>query len=210
MLIVEVHILGELTWYVYNKHVLLLGSQLINTPVMSLQSGTALGTITAAIIDPRKLQVAAYYVSGPRITETSIVHTSDIREYGPLGFIVDSADSVMALDEDLVRLQEIISFNFSLLSKPVVDDTKKKLGKVIDYTLESGTYSIQKLHVSQSLVKNFSNTNLIIHRSQIIEITNSKILVRSATIPKQAGLAQALNPFRQNPQPAGGEGFDLN
>lgn len=183
----------------YNTNVLLLGSQLTNTPVMSLQSGSALGAVGEPIIDPRKLQVVAYYVLGPRISETSIVHTSDIREYGPLGFIVDGADSVMALDEDLVRLQEVIKFKFSLLGKSVVDDTKKKLGKVADYALESDSYNIQKIHVNQSVIKNFSNANLIIHRSQIIEVTDSTILVRSATIPDQVGLAQAINPFRKTP-----------
>ena len=178
---------------------LLLGSQLTNTPVMSLQSGSALGMISTPVIDPRKLQIIAYYITGPRISEPSVVHTSDIREYGPLGFIVDSADSIMTLDEDLVRLQEVINFNFTLLGKTVIDDTKKKLGKVADYALEGESYLVQKLHVNQSVIKNFSNANLIIHRSQIIEVTDNSVLVRSTTIPQQVGLAQALNPFRKSP-----------
>lgn len=165
---------------------------------MSLQSGTQLGTIGEPIIDPRKLKVVAYYVLGPRISGVSVVHAADIREYGPLGFIVDSADDIMEVDEDLVRLQEVISFNFTLTNKPVIDDTKKKLGKVVDYTLESESFLVQKLHVSQSLVKNITSSNLLIHRTQIIEVTDSNILVRSATIPKQVGLAQALNPFKKD------------
>lgn len=189
---------------------LLLNSQLANSAVLSLQSGTTLGAISGPIIDPRKLQIVAYYVTGPRVTEPSVVYTSDIREYGPLGFIVDGADSIMTLDEDLVRLQEVISFNFTLLGKTVIDDTKKKLGKIIDYTLENESYMIQKIHVNQSVIKNFSNAHLIIHRSQIIEVTDHAVLVRSATIPKQVGLAQTLNPFRQNQQRTVGEGFDQN
>lgn len=102
----------------------------------------------------------------------------------------------MTLDEDLVRLQEIINFNFSLLEKPVIDDQKKKLGKVTDYTFEFDSFSIQKIHVSQSVLKNFSNSNLIIHRSQIIELTDKEVIVRSATIPVSTGITQVLNPFR--------------
>lgn len=178
---------------------LLLSTQINGAPVMSLQSGTKLGVIGDPIIDPRKLQVVAYYVLGPRVSAPSVVHIDDIREYGPLGFIVDSADEVMQLDDDLVRLQEVIKFNYTLINKPVIDDLKKKLGKVSDYTLESESFLVQKLHVTQSVVKNFNSTDLIIHRSQIIEVTDSNILVRSATIPKQMGLAQALNPFRKSP-----------
>lgn len=177
---------------------LLLNAQLENTPVMSLQSGSSLGTVGQPIIDPRKLFIIAYYVTGPRIQTTSILHTSDIRELGPLGFIVDNADTVMSLDKDLIRLQEVITFNFSLIGKTVVDDNKKKLGKVTEYTLESEGFTIQKIHVSQSMMKNLTNSNLIIHRSQIIEINDQTIVVRSASIPETAGLAQVLNPFRKS------------
>lgn len=180
-------------------HMLLLNKQVTNLPIMSLQSGGQLGVATETIIDPRKLQIVAFYVDGPRIHKKSILHSVDIREIGPLGFIVDSADNIMELDENLVRLQEIIDFKFTLLGKLVVDDQKKKLGKVAEYSVENGGLYIQKLHVSQSVVKNLTSTNLIIHRSQIVEITDEKIIVRSATIPQAAGLVQALNPFRKSP-----------
>ena len=165
---------------------------------MSLQTGSQLGTVTEPIIDPRKLQVAAYYVVGPRIQETSVLHTSDIREVGPLGFIVDDTTSIMTLDDDLVRLNEIIDFRFKLLGKQVVDDQKKRLGKVVEYALESGGFMVQKIHVGQSMIKNITSSNLIIHRSQIVEVSDSEIIVRSATVPNQVGLAQALNPFRKS------------
>ena len=178
---------------------LLLNTQLANTPVMSLQSGTSLGAVSEPIIDPRKLQIVALRVTGPRILEPSVLHTSDIRELGPLGFIVDGADSIMTLDEDLVRLQEVIGLNFSLIGKMVIDDTKKRLGKVVEYTLESEGFTVQKIHVGQSLLKNISNSNLIIHRTQIIEITDKEIIVKSATVQDQVGLGQVLNPFRKSP-----------
>lgn len=167
---------------------------------MSLQSGGSLGLAGAPIIDPRKLQIVAYYVDGPRIHEKSVLHTADIREVGPLGFIVDSSDSIMTLDEDLVRLQEVIGFNFDLIGKIVIDDHKKKLGKIAEYSLESDGFFIQRLHVSQSVMKSLSSSHLIIHRSQIVEVNDRQIIVRSATIPERTGLTQALNPFRKDRQ----------
>ena len=176
---------------------LLLNTQLENVPVMSLQTGSSLGVAATPIIDPRKLQIAAYYVTGPRIQATSIVHTSDIREVGPLGFIVDGADVVMELDEDLIRLQEVVNFKFTLLGKTVVDDHKKRLGKVSEYTVESDSFIVQKLHIAQSVMKNLTSSKLIIHRSQIVEITDHAIVVRSATVQQPIGLSQVMNPFRK-------------
>jgi sporulation protein YlmC with PRC-barrel domain len=179
---------------------LMLNSQLLKVPIMSLQSGGSLGTASEEIVDPRKLKVVAYRVSGPRINEASILHTSDIREVGPLGFIVDSTDEIMVLDDSLVRLNEVIDFHFQLIGKQVVDDTKKKLGKVIEYAVESESFLIQKLHVSQNILKNVKNSNLIIHRSQIVEISDKTIIVRSATVESPTTFVQAINPFRKSAQ----------
>lgn len=176
---------------------LLLNGRLENVPIMSLQNGGELGRATTTIIDPRKLQIVAYHVSGSRVHEASVLHTADIREVGPLGFIVDGADNIMTLDDSLVRLQAVIDLNFTLLGKNVIDDRQSKLGKVAEYSVESDSFYIQKLHVSQSVVKSLTSAQLIIHRSQIVEITDKQIIVRSATIPKQTGLTQALNPFRR-------------
>lgn len=164
---------------------------------MSLQTGGSLGTAFNPVIDPRKFQVVAYYVTGPRIQEVSVLHTSDIRELGPLGFIVNGTESIMPLDQDLVRLKEVIDLNFTLLGKTVVDENKKKLGKVAEYTLESEGFVIQKIHVSQSMMKNLKSSNLVIHRSQIVELNDHQIVVRSASVPESVGLSQVLNPFRK-------------
>lgn len=184
---------------------LLLNTQLQNVAVMSLQTGAALGTTSDPIIDPRKLQIAAYYVAGPRIQVASVLHTADIREYGPLGFIVNGADSIMEFDDDLIRLKEVADLKFTLLGKYVVDENKRRLGKVSEYTLESDGFIIQKLHVSQSMVKNITSSNLIIHRSQIVEITDHLIVVKSAAVPATLGLAQVLNPFRKASSALGSE-----
>lgn len=181
---------------------LVLNTQLQNTPIMSLQNGGQLGTTAQAIIDPRKLQIVAYYATGPRIQEPSVLHAGDIREIGPLGIIVDSADNIMTLDEDLVRLQEVIDLKFEIIGLPVVDEQKQKLGKVIEYTLETEGFFIQKIHVSQSLLKNITNSNLIIHRTQIVELTDNCIVVKSSTVQEPLKLTQALNPFRKNQQTA--------
>jgi sporulation protein YlmC with PRC-barrel domain len=177
---------------------LVLHKNLESVPIMSLQNGSKLGLAQNPIIDPRKMKIIAYHASGPRIHASSVIHASDIREYSPLGFIVDNADSIMEFNEDLVRLKEVANFNFSLIGKTVVDERKHKLGKVMEYTIDVDSFFIQKIHVAQSLVKNITSSNLIINRSQIIELNDKFIVVRSGSVKEPVGLMQAMNPFRKS------------
>lgn len=181
---------------------LMLNKSLRDVPVMSLQSGGQLGSTLEPILDPRKLQIHAFYVGGPRIHEESVLHASDIREIGPLGIIVNSADDIMPADDGLVRLKEITELNFQLIGKTVIDDTKKKIGKVAEYSVDSESFFVQKLHVTQSVMKNLTSTSVIIGRTQIIEITDTTIIVRSTSVPASTGLMQFINPFRKSPDPA--------
>lgn len=176
---------------------LVLNSTLVGVPIMSLQTGDSLGETAEPIIDPRKFSVVAFYTTGPRISAASVLHVADIREVGQLGFIVDSSDNIMELDNSLVRLQEVISFNFSLINKPVIDQNRRKLGRVTEYVVENEGFTIQKIHVGQSIMKNFGSSELVIGRSQIVELTDREIIVRAGTVEEKPGLMQMVNPFRK-------------
>ena len=166
---------------------------------MSLQTGAQLAVLEEPIIDPRKLTIVAFYVSGPRLEQTgSLLHVSDIRELSDIGAIVDGSDSLMST-EGLVRLQEIIDFHFHLNGTKVVDEHGHNLGKVDGYAMEPETYSIQQIYTKPSLLRSFTAATNIIHRSQIVSVTNERIVVKSPTIVeevKQRAEQAFSNPFR--------------
>lgn len=175
---------------------------LIGIPVMSLQTGSQLAETAAAIVDPRQLSIAAFYVEGAGLEETpSILHPSDIRELSDIGIIVDSAEKLMSLD-GLVRLQEIIEFDFELIGLKVIDEHKRKLGKVSSYSVDTVSYSIMQIYTEQSLIRSLSSMGKTIHREQIISVTNEVMVVQSPTV--REGVAKAahgagsafVNPFR--------------
>jgi sporulation protein YlmC with PRC-barrel domain len=64
-----------------------------------------------------------------------------------------------------------------LLKKPVETVSKEKIGKVSDYAVETTTMYVQKLYVSRSIIRNLTGGGLSIDRSQIVEITNSRIII---------------------------------
>jgi sporulation protein YlmC with PRC-barrel domain len=178
--------------------------RLVNVPVMSLQTGGEIARTDRPIIDPRQLTIVAFYCQGPKLdVNPAILHVDDIRETSGLGFIVDSVDAIMS-PNDLVRLQQIIGFNFSLEGKQVVEENGHKVGKVSNYTIDLRSFYITQLEVQRSFMQSLTMASLLIGRTQIIEITDKKIIVRSATITKEASTNTKLveNPFRNSrPQP---------
>lgn len=180
---------------------ILLGSTLLKVPVVSIQTGGVVGTMTRALIDPAKLTVVAYQVEGPLIPkQATYLRVADIRELSDMGAIIDSVDEFIAAG-DVIKIDELEKLNFNLLGMKVVDEKNKKLGKIIDYTIDMASFYIQQLTVRRPLIHSMNNTELLIHRTQIIEINNDAIVVHSqakAPEPERAEvLGSYVNPFRK-------------
>lgn len=179
---------------------LLLGSRLNGTPIMGLQTGTQLATTKNAIIDPENLMIVAYEVDGPLLVDRpSFIRIADVRELSDVGMIIDSSDEFIGT-KDVIAIEKIYKLGFKLIGLNVIDESKHKLGKVSDYSLETSSFIIQQINVSRGVLKSFSETELLIHRSQIVEINNDSIIVRSAAkklepIVKPSNLSY-MNPFR--------------
>jgi len=183
---------------------LLSASRLIDIPVMSLQTGGQLARTKLPLIDPRNLTILAYELAGPLLNEQpSFLRISDVRELSNLGLIVDSSDEFIGLD-DVIKIKEVYEFQFDVLGKTVVDEKKHRLGKVTGYSLEPETFTIIQLNVKRPLLKSFTDTELIIHRSQIVEVDDTTITIQNDErehAPVQRAAQAYTNPFRGSAQP---------
>lgn len=182
---------------------LLLGSHFHDTPIMSLQTGGRLARISEPVIDPSNLKIVAYEVDGPLLTEhPSFLRIADIREISSIGMIIDSTDELVALD-DVIKIKELHDLDFHLVGMPVIDEHKHKLGKVENYTVESESFVIQQLNVRRGILQGITDTGLLINRSQIVEINDNAIIVKSTAKKAPAPVMQAertdyVNPFRSS------------
>lgn len=179
---------------------LLNGTDLIDTPILSLQTGAELARTTDAIINPHQLSVIAYEVTGPHLDqEEAFLRIDDVRELSAVGMIIDSNDEFVEID-DVVRLKAIYELRYGLVGKPVYDDTHKKVGKVIEYVIDSGSFVIQQLIIKRPFLKSLNDAELIVHRSQIVEVTDDAIVIKSARIKhtahSKAKAGAYVNPFR--------------
>lgn len=181
---------------------LVLGSRFHDTPVMSLQTGGRLAKVSRPIIDPSNLTIIAFEVEGPLLTEKpAFLRVNEIREVAPMGMIIDSTDELVGLD-DVIKLKKLYSMEFSLVGMPVIDEHKHKLGKVEDFTLETGGFVIQQLTVKRGLMRGLTDTGLLIHRSQIVEINDNEIIVKGTGAKRKPEPVtehirnEFVNPFR--------------
>ena len=187
---------------------LVLGSRLNETPVMSLQTGTRLAVTSTPLINPANLKIVAFELEGPLLTEKpSFLRVADIRELSGVGMIIDSSDELIGLD-DVIKIKELHELGFKLIGMNVIDEHKKKLGKVDNYTIETGSFVIEQLNVRRGILKGLTDTGLLVHRSQITEINDNAIIVKStakkvhAQPIMEAVRHEYVNPFRHSsPQP---------
>lgn len=184
---------------------LLTGSQLLGTPIMSLQTGKELAKTERAIINPHNLSVIAYLVEGEHLDHNpSYIRIADVRELGSLGIIIDSNDEFVEPD-DIITEKNIYDLEFTLEGKHVVDDRGEKLGKVTDYVVDVDSFVIQQLSVKRPFLKSFNDDELLVHRAQVVEVNDTTIIIKSGKIKAKLPLVSTknyVNPFRQSsPQP---------
>jgi len=187
---------------------ILLGSKLIDAPVMGLQTGGELARTHTAIIDPATLKILAYEVKGPLLSENpALLTVADIREISSMGLIIDSNDDFVS-PQDVVKINEIYDLQFPLVGMAVRDTKRHKLGKVTDYTLDVGGFVVEQLIVKRPLLHSLNDTELVIHRSQIVEINNDAIIVHSEAKTPEPERNEVpgsfVNPFRKT-EPLGGQ-----
>lgn len=162
---------------------LVLRNSIIDRPVMSLRTGRQVATAVAEIINPNNLKIEGFYcIDSIDKKKRLVLLYQDIRDVLPAGLIIDDHE-VLSEPDELIRLQKTMELEFELLGKTVVSENKKRLGKVSDYALEPQSMLVKKIYVAQSLIKNFTGGTLSIDRTQIIEITNKKIVVKDPLQP---------------------------
>ncbi len=160
---------------------LTLGQSLIGKSVLSLRGGSPIGQVNSVLIDPNNLKIEGWFATDRLSKQTGIIIAQDIRDLIPQGMVVNDHDAITP-PSDLVRLEPVINLHFTLVDKHVITEGGSRLGKVSDFAFDKDSMFIQKLYVSQSVIKSFSGGTLMIDRTQIIEVTERKIVVNDATV----------------------------
>ena len=182
---------------------LIPNSKLLNLPILSVQDSGKIAAVSTTIVDPDSLKIIAFRVYGALGADGgNILDARSVREYSDFGLVIDSADEFI-LDSDVVKIEKVLRLNFSLIGLKVETKKGSKLGRVIDFTVTEDNFSVQQIIVRRPAIKSFLDAELVIPRSEIIEVTDYKIIVRDEEkVIKERALKEDfipnfVNPFRK-------------
>lgn len=181
-------------------------TRLLSYPILSLHVGGPIAWTDSEIVDPEKLKIIAFHVSGPAIENDpeagEFLEAHDIREFSDIGMIVDSVEDFVNRG-DVMKLDKILELNFSLFGLKVETKKGTKLGKIIDYVLDTETFTIHQLIVKRPLAKALIDPELIIPRKEIVEVNDYKIIVKDEEekirkrVTHEDFIPNFVNPFRE-------------
>ena len=181
---------------------LVYNSRLIGTPVLSVQASGPIAQVAEPIVNPDNLKILAFKLTGPIVGATNnILDVKSIREYSPIGMVIDDNDELIG-PEDVVKIKEVLDLNFNLIGLKVETKKGTKLGHIIDFTATSEDFTIQQIIVKRPIVKSLIDPELTIHRREIVEITDYKVIVKDeekvikARAEKEDFIPNFVNPFR--------------
>lgn len=163
-----------------------LGKDLINISVMSLRTGSPIGTATSMIINPNNLKVEGWYVQDQFSKKKLVLLSEDIRDFIPQGFAVNDHE-VLTEESELIRLKPILEIAFDLNGKYVASQSGRQYGRISEFAVETNSFLVKKIYAAQSIIKSFSTGSLSIDRTQIVEITNKTIIIEDPTEPVRSG-----------------------
>ena len=177
-------------------------SKLIGTPILSVQASGAIASIAAPVVNPDNLKILAFKLQGPIVNAANnILDVKSVREYSPLGLVIDDNDELIG-PEDVVKIKEVLDLNFDLIGLKVETKKGSKLGKIIDFSITSEDFTIQQIIVKRPTIKSFMDPELTIHRREIVEVTDYKVIVKDeekvikARAAKEDFVPNFVNPFR--------------
>lgn len=168
-----------------------LSTSLLNRPVLSLRTGGKIAQTISPLIDPNNLKIEGFHCQDALDRRQPILLSQDIRDVLQQGIVVNDHDALTDA-EDLVRLKDLMNLDFNIIGKKVVTVSKQRLGKIEDFAADTQTMYIQKLYAAPTLIKSFTGSQLSIDRSQIVEITNTSVIVQDLTVPANSPVPAAV------------------
>lgn len=180
---------------------LIEGSKLLNYPILGLHTASRIAEVKALVVDPNFLKIVAFEISAVSSKQRLFLDVTSVREFSKMGMIVDSDEEFIEQD-DVIKLKETIELGFVLENMKVVTKKKTMLGRVEDFMVTTDDFQIMQLIVKRPIYKALIDPELVIGRSEIHEINDNEIIVKSeeSTIMKKSGtldfVPNFVNPFK--------------
>jgi sporulation protein YlmC with PRC-barrel domain len=151
-------------------------SDIVGSEIILFQEHAKLGKVLDLVFDPDSGKVLGLYCYDPILKKHRVIVPSEIKKYIRSTLLVEGYDS-LADPSDMIRLQEALKINAKIVKEKVYTESGQKVGKVTAATINTTSWSLDRLYVGAQLgLKNFG-TELIIPAAKIVAIESKKIFV---------------------------------
>lgn len=126
---------------------LIQSSTILALPVAAMDSQGKVGHVKQIVIDPENGTLLGYSVKPIGLfTKDKILSQQDVVEIDKNGIVIRSEDDLLE-PEEIIRINKIIKSNVGIIGQDSFTESKKFLGKVFDYILDTETQSIVKYYI---------------------------------------------------------------
>ena len=160
---------------------LIEGSKLLNYPILSLHTASRIAEVKDLVVDPNFLKIVAFEISAVSSKQRLFLDVTSVREFSKMGMIVDS-DEEFIEQNDVIKLKETIELGFTLENMKVVTKKKTMLGRVEDFMVTTDGFQVMQLIIKRPIYKALIDPELVIGRSEIHEINDNEIIVKSEEV----------------------------
>ncbi len=155
-------------------------SDLVGLSVGALNQSKKAATVCGVVFDPDSGKAIALLVKiNPLSLRPDVISWLDVREISKEAVIITDEDSILPINE-LVRAEELYNDGFDIIGLPVFTKRKKKLGKDVDYSVDTESGSLISISVH-----GLWGYKAIFNRANIYKIQLDKIIVKSDVSSKE-------------------------
>lgn len=182
----------------------IMGSKLEKYPILSMHLAGKIAEVKLTIVSPHNLKVIGFLVDGPMIGREvgEVLDTQSVREFSRIGMIINSEDD-LRMRGDIIKIEEVLNLGFDLVGKKMITKKGTKLGRIVDFVMDTESFMIMNLIVRRPLLKAINDPELVVGRKQVVEINNSFVVVKDEEekikkeVRKKDFVPNFSNPFRE-------------
>ena len=150
---------------------LLQASNLFRMPVASMDDNAKVGVVRTVLVDKKVLVVSGFLIRTGNFLfgKNLLLSCVDILDIDRNGIVVKNSKNLVDPNE-VVRIKEMLDEKFNLFGMRARTKTKKNLGKISDFVVETTTLQIVKFYIHGIL------EDRIIDISKVKKVSDKEII----------------------------------
>ncbi len=162
-------------------------STIKDLPIVSLDQEVKVGSVLDLAINPQDGKILCLLIKTGFFSPKLALLPQDILKWEEEFILIQNNQSLIPVEE-IVRVQEILKQHFKWVDQKVVNTQKRKIGKVLDLTLDLEIGQISRLSIEITSLKGLLETERLIPWNKIIKVTPHYIMIEE--LEKSKGLKE--------------------